>query len=208
MSALRKEAADLEIWCRTRRRRQRLSKRGDWGGSCMSCQILSSGRTWSPPNKRSAVCRHARCFNPTWTQPTRLVFSSLLLVQTPPHPTLNLPHPPTSEQYLLPPAAPTFPAPSTSVLRTAPGWQRWGLRKLIAFLSVLKQGLEVVSQCRITPTQGAESPEDFYRQVHSHESGVIASAPPSQSDWRRHHPLTCPGPHISIWPSHFLYCTV
>lgn len=38
-----------------------------------------------------------------------------------------------------------------------------GFRKLIAFLSVLKQGLDVVRQCRITPAQGALSPEDSYR---------------------------------------------
>lgn len=71
-------------------------------------------------------------------------------------------------------------------------------RKLIAFLSVLKQGLEMVGQCRIIPVQGAESPEDFYRQVHSRDPALLR-APPSQSTDGIASPghVHCPGNHIS-----------
>lgn len=81
------------------------------------------------------------------------VLSSLLLFPikkrpplTSPPPLPALPRPPTPN-----PPTPPFPRHlSSSALRPA--------GKLIASLSVLKQGLEVVSQCRIAPTHGAQSP--------------------------------------------------
>lgn len=68
-------------------------------------------------------------------------------------------------------ASPSAPCTAACILLGSRGRaQLVGLRKLTDFLSVLKQGLDVVMKCSISPTQGAQCPEDFCRlekQVYS-----------------------------------------
>lgn len=83
-------------------------------------------------------------------------------------------------------------------------WTLDGFAELIAFLSFLKQGLDVINSVGSQPTQGALSPEDFYKlekNVYScdwnyYECTFLTI------DWCHHHPWTCSSLDLS-WIPHF-----